>query len=747
MKTIRHEIPSLRLLAAICALFFALVLPASAAKTVEQIASVDCAILYTENGQVVSDYFPSLFDNDLETALSVENSQAGGYVLIDFTNKLKNNELVFVHDIVIVADGGHFKLEVSPDGTAWTTIAEDVSPTGETNTFLILDRIKQIKYTVDFRAGDSSSQTISQFHVNGYVSSVPKNVVLNKPSLAKMYNPDGTMTADNGTGGFGGGSAINWLFNGYKRLDFLYNPWGQGGTFLTGLQDNGWCLIDLSSLSSNGLFVTSIAITQCNNLPYSLYWSMDQSTWTDVEDAISVSKIGTASFDVYKTAKYIKIVLHKPGGWTLNLSEIEVFAMDPEDVFCKHPAYTEWVLDEEGSSCVGHPSQDRYCTSCGKKFRREMFWELPLGHNYVSTLDRPGKYKEFGTGRITCTRCDWCLDFPFDPLNPTNSMPKDLITNVVQGTTIGRVYELGLVNFTDVSATSTGNTDWGVKPADLLDNDWTWSWNAYWYAAYMDNQHIDYVFGTEIDLAWIDFSVHNHDQILHFYSVAGDPEEETLIGEYQINFIEDETHECGVEKIVFEPVLFSITLDESPDSEKTYYTIVTNENGGFYISTNDLSTFISDEVYYEISTNATSYLANAGENNAFYISANVQNGFDTNLTYVVQLLTADSYYVQESSGKFVVANISKGFGVSTTYYRLTDNPGEGTPGTIVDVRTEWQRHEARFYQQPIRHLRVRQTDLRESGKETMRISELHPWGTVKGAGDLRYRKETLMIFR
>jgi hypothetical protein len=29
----------------------------------------------------------------------------------------------------------------------------------------------------------------------------------------------------------------------------------------------------------------------------------------------------------------------------------------------------------------------------------------------------------------------------------------------------------------------------------------------------------------------------------------------------------------------------------------------------------------------------------------------------------------------------------------------------------------------------------------------MEISELHPWGTVRGAGDLRYRKETLMILR
>ena len=29
----------------------------------------------------------------------------------------------------------------------------------------------------------------------------------------------------------------------------------------------------------------------------------------------------------------------------------------------------------------------------------------------------------------------------------------------------------------------------------------------------------------------------------------------------------------------------------------------------------------------------------------------------------------------------------------------------------------------------------------------MYVSELHPWGTVKGAGDMRYRRETLLILK
>ena len=34
-----------------------------------------------------------------------------------------------------------------------------------------------------------------------------------------------------------------------------------------------------------------------------------------------------------------------------------------------------------------------------------------------------------------------------------------------------------------------------------------------------------------------------------------------------------------------------------------------------------------------------------------------------------------------------------------------------------------------------------------SAMKPMYISELHPWGTVKGAGDKRYRKETILILR
>ncbi len=75
---------------------------------------------------------------------------------------------------------------------------------------------------------------------------------------------------------------------------------------------------------------------------------------------------------------------------------------------------------------------------------------------------------------------------------------------------------------------------------------------------------------------------------------------------------------------------------------------------------------------------------------------------------------------------------------------------EEKDGSMVPVSNsynQYQRFTLRFYEQPVRHLRIRQFKENGDAKKPMEISELHPWGTVKGAGDLRYRKESLLILR
>ena len=602
-------------LAAVAALL-ALALPARGAKTPVTLAVGDHA--YAENINNLN----YVFDGDLEKGVP---SITGEAIRCNLAALAGNNEEVYVSRVLVTHEGNsNYSLYTSEDGEEWTLVrnAYNVRHEGKsTVTYYIASTVNWFKYVFESSSGDNIS--LWEIEFLGYTVGKPQNVVLNKSNLAKMYNPDGTMTANNGTGGFGGGSGLSWLFNGGKKTD---GSWVSGITYMPSIGNGGWCLIDFtgdSAMPAGGYFVTSIAITQGNAFKYSLYWSMDGSTWNPVDDAIGVSKVGTATYDVNQTAKYVKVLLNETGGWTGNLSEIEVFAMDPDDIACTHPSYTEWTEIEGTATCLLPGLDERYCTICGARFTREQ--ENALGHNFVSHLLKPGKYRQFGSGYVECSRCDWRLDFPADENDPFATMPLDLVTNRVGGTPIGRVSVKGQFNFTELTVTTTGNgadepnpdNNWGVNPSALINNLWGWAWHDYWYSMGSDrNPHVDFVFGTEIDLAWIEISVDNSTMSTKFFSVDDDTETETLLYDWAIERITDGT-----------------IVDETTGEEIT-------------------------------------------------VSA---------------------------------------------------------PST--------QRTTIRFYEQPVKHLRIRQTAANGNARVPMYISEVRPWGTVHGASDLPYRKETIMILR
>ena len=68
----------------------------------------------------------------------------------------------------------------------------------------------------------------------------------------------------------------------------------------------------------------------------------------------------------------------------------------------------------------------------------------------------------------------------------------------------------------------------------------------------------------------------------------------------------------------------------------------------------------------------------------------------------------------------------------------------------VDLANDYQRIRVPFFETPVRHLRVRVTDGQPIDLwscKGLRVIEIHPWGTVCGAGDIHYPKESLMILR
>ena len=351
----------------------------------------------------------------------------------------------------------------------------------------------------------------------GPVSADAEPQLISKQSIASFRKPDGTVNSEP----FGGGSGMANFFNGNKEDDVYIGPNGRAA-------NGSYVLLEFSkdaSMPSGGWYITSINISSKSQHPYSLYHSTNGSNWSDVKDGVGVWKVGTASYAVNNIATHVKVVFDEVGGWTPSVSEIQIYGVNPADITCRHSHLPEWEAIQSTASCTEYGIEQRQCPDCGEWFSRESSTALPLGHDFESHLDAHGTSLQFGSGSITCKRCDWFLDL---------SIPVNLVTNIVGGTKIGRVPVPGQVNFTDVTVSSTGQEIYGVTPNYLIDNNWTAAWNHYWFAnSKSTSEYVQYAFGAMIDLTAVDISVPNRTHTLQFYSVEPDGSE-TLVAEHAV---------------------------------------------------------------------------------------------------------------------------------------------------------------------------------------------------------------------
>ena len=599
----------------------------------------------TWRGDFHDETLNKLFDGNPTVGLKAPGIHAGYYLLWEYsdTNYVARIRASRLSDIP-------YEIYVSETGANWTRLSRllssttdpDPLPSGKsltTDEWGCWENVTKIKLV--FLSNQSSDEGFSELEVLGYSAEEAEPQIISKKSLAKMYFSNGTMTGSNGTEGFGGGSdhgTIDFFFDGNFSEGIHIGPSGR-------LDNGGYIQLDFSPEKAGGYFITEIKTGSQTAHPYSLYYSMDGTHWTAVPGGTRVQAASVKSFPVNDTARYVKCVFDKIGGWTATFAELQVWGMDPRDVPCSH-SFTEWTPVEGSATCTKDGIDEQFCTICETRATHESSTLHALGHDYVSHLEHEGAFKRFGGGYIDCSRCNWRLDFPYDADNPADTKPLDLITNRVDGNRIGRISVAGQYNFTEVTCTSTGNSaeepnpnnDWGYSPSAVIDDIWTWS--SPWYARLRDDQHVDYKFGTEIDLAWIDISVWNRDQFLFFYSVDDDTGEETLLSNFTIRRYD---------------------RDEG----------------------------VSDQNHI-----------------------NIPEG---------EIPTPDIY--------------------GDRYYdslQVVNDPQISSNG-----HNPYQRMILRFYEQPIKHLRVRQSGI----SETMRFAECHPWGTVKGAGDYAYDKRSIMIFR
>jgi len=332
-----------------------------------------------------------------------------------------------------------------------------------------------------------------------------------------------------GNAGMNGGSYTESLFNG-SFTDYLFqNTAGAELVMSTTGRD------DDDADTGEPWYVTEISIGHAGNTKYSLYYTTepapdysgltlinggnnnfyyagvsDSRAWTPIEGATDIQASGKKTYSVNVVATAVKYVFDTTLDWTTSLAEVEVLGVDPAEMGCQHPSFTEWEAVPGSATCTGYGDERRKCTVCGEEFFRNSL--PPLGHDWVTHLSKPGSSSAYGSGTLECSRCSEKLVF-------VENTPIDL-------TTEGGVAADGLIQFTDLSVSSSAPDGGGTGPDDLIDGDWTWGWGHYWFAASRsESEYVQYDFGTEIDLTKIEWSAPNHALTLKFYLWDGETEE------------------------------------------------------------------------------------------------------------------------------------------------------------------------------------------------------------------------------
>lgn len=348
-----------------------------------------------------------------------------------------------------------------------------------------------------------------------------------------------------GPAGLNGGDYSEKLFNG-KFTDYCYQ--NTAGAYLvmdTTIHDGN------GDPTSNGHYVTDILISHRGNAKYSLYYTIDpppdfsglslksqshndhaktyyyevasdDRTWVTITNGVT-SAITNMTFSVNTVATGVKYVFDTTAGWAgQSLAEIEIRGIDPSEMTCLHDHTTEWEEIPGTASCTEPGYEQSQCLDCGEFFRQMKMTALPLGHDYEAFLGKRGTSLAYGDGSNVCKRCGNAVVF---------DEPRDMVS-------LGAFAAPGVVQFTDISVSSTCHSEWGVQPAFLFDNYWPMDWVGnnchYWAAASCDHndEYIEFSFAAPVDLAKVEFSVPNHDHVVQFYSVEGD--EEILVGEVSV---------------------------------------------------------------------------------------------------------------------------------------------------------------------------------------------------------------------
>ena len=484
---------------------------------------------YGTNGGHASD---RLFNGDF-TDYTYCNRYGTTELVIDVTHIITDPDgQAFVTSVLVGHKGGskyslYYTTEAEPadiltyaaDPRTWTAIegATDIQEAGK-KTYNVNQIATAVKYV--FVTGSDWDAQLAEVEVQGYEYVPPKAV--------KISSLDRSIFFRNGTGnrgnyGTNGGHASNRLFNG-DFTDYTYcNRYGTTELVIptTGLDDQG---------NDTGVawFVTDFLVGHKGGSKYSLYYTTeaepadiltyaaDPRTWIAIEGATDIQEAGKKTYGVNKTATAVKYVFVTGSDWDAELAEVEVWAMDPSTIACLHENMTDdypaWTVCTP-ATCTENAIEERFCPDCNERFEREAPL-TKLGHDFVATLTSPGTSSSYGSGYVECSRCDeFHLVFNGDHVDLT---------------TLGGPPINGIVQYTDLYASSLGAENGGIKPVYMMDGFWDNGWShAYYFENCSSNEYAQYSFGTRIELTQIEYSVINESQTVYFSKYDPDTGEET----------------------------------------------------------------------------------------------------------------------------------------------------------------------------------------------------------------------------
>ena len=509
-----------------------LAMPVRAARTPENLTSVgdrSCS----DSNVTISTAFDQILTN------TVIGAHAGVEIILDYTGYVTDDKpMVCVTSIDVTSkrnkDGdpaGTYSLFTSEDGSTWAPVSEAqrVKTTG-TKTYPIGIRVLKIKYVFDTTDGAD----LQELTVWGWRSTKPETISRNKVARSIFFR-DGKGTR--GNAGFNGGSYSTSMFDGNFTGGLYQNGAGAELVFPTTTPS-----LPPDSAAAAPWYVTEVKVGHLGNSKYSLYYTTepeptgilanakDPRAWTLIPGADHVQEAGTKTYLVNKNATAVMYVFDTAPSWTQAACEFEVWAMDAEDLPCTHehfdPDTATWTICTP-PTCTENAFEESFCPDCGIRFEREVPLSK-LGHDFVATLTRAGRHDSWGSGYVTCARtiedpdthettwsCDYRIDFDGEDVDLT---------------TLGGPPINGVVQYTDLTVSSTGAEDGGVKPIYVMDGHWDSGWGHAWYAGTCShNEWVQYTFGTTIELTKIEYSVLNEYQTVDFYKYDPATGVETLL--------------------------------------------------------------------------------------------------------------------------------------------------------------------------------------------------------------------------